>query len=143
MSQDVATARISADDLRNITSFEDAARLAAEQNGGELFVASEELGDGFALLENKDQLIDVPLVIMDWSFHEGDHGEFVSAHVVTRPGDKFIVNDGSTGIYAQLRAFSDARGKFGGLAVNRGLRRSDYTHPVHGPATTYYLSTSA
>lgn len=136
------------EDLAAITSFEDALKLVTEKLGQEnVLVADQEIGDGFKLLENKDTLQGVEMLIVSWDFHQGDHGEFVSAKVVTKTGDKFIVNDGSSGIRDQLMSLSAKKNQQGGLFCRKGLRRSDYKYTdesgVEKPATTYYLDTSA
>lgn len=137
------------DDYRNIDSFEAAASLL-ETKMGPLTDVADDLGDGFAVLatEDKARLVKVPLIFIDWRFTLGDQGEFVSAHVITKSGDKYIVNDGSTGIYQQLQEYTERTGKEGGLFASHGLRRSDYTYQDKNdgkmkPATTYYIDTSA
>jgi hypothetical protein len=146
--------------LKNVQTFEEAAALAAEVYG--LEYASDLIGDGFSLVKGDDakrRLVGRPMVVMEWTFHPGDFGsEFVAARIVT-PSDsgaaqKFIVTDGSTGIYKQLREMTDQYGKKGGMIVHSGFRESSYlfcsvcqqavnpTHdPAHkvGPASTFYL----
>lgn len=139
---------VTTDELASLTSFDDALKLVAakvgEQNVG---VASQEIGDGFKLLENKDQLIGVPFIAVTWDFHQGTHGEFVSVKLVTKDGGKFIVNDGSTGIRDQIIAYTAKKKTQGGLFCEKGLRRSNYTYKDEQDkevqATTYYLDTSA
>jgi hypothetical protein len=136
------------EDYKAIGSFDDAVALAVAAYG-EVETASEELGDGFAILDKDDkgQLVKVPCMFLDWNFSLGDFGEFVSAHVISKTGAKFIVNDGSTGIYQQLRDYTNEHaGRQGGLFAPRGLRRSDYTYDDDGkqtPATTFYIDTAA
>lgn len=136
---------LTTEDLRNITDFESAA--AALQSVGASIVSSDVLGDGFSLLEDKDKLIGVPCMFVDWTFSMGDHGEFVSARVVAEmPGKtymKYVVNDGGTGIYAQLREMTNRDANARGLFSKRGLRKSTYNHPEFGPGTTYYVDTAA
>lgn len=112
-------------DLRNVQSYDDAMQLAEALNETVISI-SEELGSGFALLDDKDKLVKTPFVIIQWRFTAGDFGGFVSAAVVTRGGDKFIINDGSAGIMAQLMELSQRRKRFGGLSVAAGLRKSQY-----------------
>lgn len=112
-------------DLREVQSYEDAMRLAESLNETVMEI-SEELGSGFALLEDKDKLIKTPFVVIQWRFTAGDFGGFVSAAVVTKGGDKFIINDGSAGIMSQLMELSQKHKRFGGLAVPAGLRKSQY-----------------
>lgn len=147
-SKDVATKGPSATQLAEIASFDDALKLAQSIYGADAVVAaSDVIGDGFKLLENKDQLIEVPFLALSWDFHQGDHGEFASLKVVTRDGAKYVVNDGSTGIRDQLMSYSAETGRYGGLFCMKGLRRSDYTYKDENgqdkAARTYYLDTSA
>lgn len=134
--------------LRSITSFDDALAIMRETYGeSAVALASDVLGDGFALTENKDQLCGVGLAFISWSESLGDFGPFVAARVITEQGGKFVITDGSTGIYAQLAAFAQETGRSGGLVAKRGLRRSDYTYSdekgQERPAKTYYIDTSA
>lgn len=134
--------------LRNITSYDDAFALV-ESTYGPILTADAELGDGFALLESKDPLIGIPLLFLSWSFSPGKFDEeFVSARIVTKDGGKYVLNDGGTGIRAQLREFSDSHGgRTGGLLARRGLRRSDYQYTDDNgktqDASTYYVDTGA
>lgn len=137
-------------DLREIHSWDDALHVAAES--GEILRASEEIGSGFKILDDKDKLLKVPFMALEWRFNSGQYenryGEktdFVSVTVFTKHGDRYILNDGSTGIARQLRELSDRTGKYGPLYVEEGLRVSrDY--PVTLPdgrkilGTTYYIA---
>lgn len=134
------------DELASIVSFDQALEAAASK--AEVYTADESLGNGFKLIDSKKGkagLVGVPFIILRWRFHQGDFGDFVSCEVVTNRNERFILNDGSTGIYAQLRAFTDSHnGLQGNLVVRQGLTQSDYISEVTGePATTFYLSTSA
>lgn len=136
----------SVEELRSITSFEDAVDLAVAKIGAEAPIASEELGDGFALLESreKDLLIGRDMILLDWSFSAGDFDkEFVTVRLVTRDGGRYIINDGSTGICDQLREYSDRTGRYSVLRVEKGLRKSEYKNEFSEHAVTYYLDTSA
>lgn len=147
--------RINPAQYRAINSFEEALELAKEQYG-DIQAASSAIGDGFALLttDQKQQLVGVACLFLSWSFSAsevGERGEFVTARVVTSDGRKVVVNDGSSGVYQQLKDYTTESGRDGGLIVARGLRRSDYTYTVtdgkdagkEKPATTYYLDTAA
>ncbi len=145
-STEVSTTRaLNREQLKGIASFDDALALVQDELGATIVTADDELGDGFAVLDKagKASLLDVLFLIVEWTFSEGDQGEFVSMRIVARDGRKLIVNDGGTGIYAQLRELTDRTDKQVGLVVKRGLRKSDYIHPEHGASTTYYLNTSA
>ena len=101
-------------------------------------------GSGFTILKEKDQLIGKWFIIVEWKFSLGDFGEFVSALIMTKDGDKFVINDGSAGIYQQLLAITEETEKRHGLVVRNGLTRSDYEYvDAQGkkvPARTYYLA---
>lgn len=112
-------------ELREIDSYEDAVRLA-EQIHGSVDDIAKELGTGFAILEDKDKLVDTEFVVVTFRLNSGDYGVFMSVAVVTRGGDKFIMNDGSAGIMKQLMEWAQEKRKFGGLKVPNGLRKSDY-----------------
>lgn len=137
------------DDLRAITSFEDAVALL----GDTPVIGADELGNGFTVLgkDDKRRLVGVPFVILSFDFTPGDYGaDFVSAMIVTKGGEKLIVNDGSSGVCAQLRdiaARMPPGAKHRGIVCKHGLRASDYTYHdersgVDAPATTYYIDTT-
>lgn len=139
-------------DLRDIKTLDEAFSFINDQLGGVEDFA--DYGTGFVVLDKrgKDRLVGTPFVILEWRFVDSKQfkGEFVSLLVITEGNEKFIVNDGSTGICKQLRAVTDDRIKAGrsnpqvGLAVKAGLRRSDYeTVDSDGEelsASTYYLA---
>lgn len=148
---------------QNIPHF-DSSMLAAIQNlddlgklfeaaGVDVSFAHEQLGDGFAILgkDDKMSLIGKPMALIEWRFNRGDQGDFVSIRAVdmsVQPFRKVILNDGSTGIYRQLRDFTDQTRIQAGLMVKNGLRVSEYTYyddkqGIEKPAKTFYLDTSA
>jgi hypothetical protein len=141
-------------ELRNITTFEQAIALL-DDAGHTITSADEELGNGFTLINDKANLVGIPLLLLSWNFNHGESAKgegFVSVYCMARlPGvsqpAKLIFNDGGTGIYRTLRDYSNATGKTAGLMVKKGLDRSDYTFVddkgEEASATTYYLSTSA
>jgi hypothetical protein len=133
-----------ATELRGISSFEDAQALVKERYGDILDV-EKEMGTGFKVLNgpDKDRLVGTRFIILSMDFNEGDMGPFVSFLAVTEDNQKFVVNDGSTGLYKQLEEYALRGGKPGGLYVPGGLRRSDYETEVGGKmtkASTYYLN---
>jgi len=106
--------------------------------------SSDVLGDGAEFITDKNKLVEVPFLILDWKFivDEETQREYVNVLIMGASGDKARFNDGSTGIYAQLKQVSDNVGKVG-IEVKQGLRRSDYVKVINGKnekATTYYLS---
>lgn len=138
--------------LRTVATFDDALALLAEE-GIAVASADETLGNGFSIIDDKSVLIGVELLLMSWQFNNGDMGEFVSINAVakyrgvTNAPAKLIINDGSTGIYKQLKELTAQTGKTAGLYVRKGLRVSNYEYEddkgVKRPAQTFYLDTSA
>jgi len=99
----------------------------------------EGLDDWGPVVQDKDELIEVPFIVTKWKFHDGNFGQYVSALILTDTDQKLVLNDGSTGIYAQLKAVTDETGKSENLLAPKGLRRSDYE--MNGRAArTYYLA---
>lgn len=128
------------DDLRSIASFQDAVRLIETEMGGTLIDASQEIGDGFTMLDDKDKLINVPFVALQWRFTPGDFGkQYVIMRVVTESGDKYVITDGGTGLAQQMASFTERTKRTGGLLVKRGLRKSEYDNEF-GHGVTHYLN---
>jgi hypothetical protein len=127
-------------DLKGL-SFEELAQQATSE--GTRVVDASEAGIGFRVVERKDKihLVGEPLVVLPgWQVNRDPATQrlFVSAYVKTQRaipqlggGSDFIVNDGSTGIAAQLkdiRARCEAAGEEDPMVVcRRGLKRSTYT----------------
>lgn len=137
-------------DLAAIDSFADAVKALESFN-----VAVEKTSDygtGFAIVKDKNVLIGVDFLILDWRFTDSSkyEGDFVSATLVTKDGRKLILNDGSTGIRDQLKLVTAERIKKGhphpqsGIMVQNGLTRSDYDYTDEKgkttKASTFYLS---
>lgn len=144
---EVQTLGLTDDDLRSIESIHDVAGLFDNAPVN----VSEVLGNGFTLLDSDDKfkLQDVPFVIVkSQTFMSERHKRlFTTLHLVTESGGKFIINDGSTGIHAQIQQLEKAmpNGGYLPLMVPHGLRLSEYKTIVDGEekaATTYYLDTS-
>lgn len=130
---------------RNVESFQDALNLVQSSMGAA--IDASDLGNGFALLatDQKQQLVGVPFIIMDYTFNpssKSKNGEFATAHVVTETGNKYILNDGSTGIYQQLKNLAQT-GKVTGVLCKHGLRKSEYENEWTAEGVTYYIDTSA
>lgn len=103
------------------------------------------LGNGFGVLTDKMTLVNRPFVIVRYGVHASENGEFATIHCVTTDGEKWIVNDGSTGIAAQLKQIHENLGRVAPLRVPRGLRVSEYDVEIKGQkqkAKTFYLNTS-
>lgn len=94
----------------------------------------EEISDGFEKVsdEDKTKFVKVPILILDWERMPGDMGMFATIRFITQEGKRYRMSDGSTGIYDQLTRIEVEREKLGhpaptqGLAVRRGLRKSEY-----------------
>ena len=106
-----------------------------------------ELGDGYEILrkEDKGRLVGVPFILQDWHLYDGDFGPAVSLRLMTKAGERYIINDGSTGIRDQLLNMKDT---LKAIYFIHGLRRSDYeyTDPKtqeKKQAVTFYLDFSA
>lgn len=122
------TSRFSDDDMRAISSFDEALSFV-EAEYGTIHEIADYIGNGFTVLpsERKTDLIGKELIVIDWRVNDGDYGLYASLAVVTREGNaKWIVNDGSSGIGAQLKQLTAEKGITGGLRVPGGLRVSEY-----------------
>lgn len=155
-STEISTLEFTNDELLNITDFQSAVDLIM-QKGGDVALAHEVIGNGFALLDDKKKLVDVPFIVLQWKFNAGTFGEFATMLVITQKNEKFIVSDGS-GIPDQLKEVTERLNRTAGLAVAHGLVASDYLFcedlrtskcqedgagHKHIPATSYYLNLSA
>lgn len=151
MSSEVAVNNVptmfTEDALSQMTDIDKA--LRALEQAGMGVSGIEDFGSGFVLTD-KDQIIGAEMLLVQWRFSEGDFGPFVSVTALTRDGRRVIFNDGSTGIYAQLKMVTDKRLRNGeanaqsGLTATHGLRVSEYKYidskGDERPASTYYLS---
>lgn len=144
----------SSEELRGIASFADVQKLFADHEI-KVVDAAEEIGDGFALVENekKSQFCGREMMILSWAFGEGDFRkedgsktEFVAMRFVVQEQTggvgKYVITDGGTGIYKQLREYTDRTGVTGGLYVKKGLRESRYSNEYSDDAVTHYLDLS-
>lgn len=136
-------------ELDNVRSVSDALAFFAKVG---VDVADYEM-DGIRHIEivkDKDALVGVPFLLLQWRFNEGQFGTFVSAEIVTQDDTVLVLNDGSTGIAQQLKELTEYRERnnhptpYAGRMVKGGLSRSDYTYTddkgKEVPATTYYLA---
>lgn len=155
--------------LREVASWDDAVALYNQQNPDRpVESASDLIGNGYTLYRGDDakaRLIGVPMFLQHWNINRGgDFGDFVSVIGITKTGQKFIINDGSTGIAQQVAKLDRERGA-GGVIVESGLRSStystcgkcdlplgadepvcencDYSGPERHKGTTFYLDLSA
>lgn len=135
-------------ELREIENIDDVTRIAGVIDIGGITTIGSILGTGFSVLEDKMRLLDKPFIIVKYGRHTSDKngGEFSTLHVVTDDREKWIVNDGSTGIHAQMSELKDKLGHVCPLRVPRGLRVSEYDYEDgkgnKSRARTFYLNTS-
>lgn len=134
------------DTTRGITDIQTA--LAALKAAG---VVAEKAST-YDVLDNKDELVGKDMVLLQWRFNDGDMGPFVSIEAVTADNRKVVINDRSTGIYAQLKSRTEKLIAAGvtpaaahaGIHANTGLRRSDFMYTdaegKERPAKTYYVA---
>ncbi len=147
-----APSALTDDNLTDIKSFKDA--MAAFETIGIAVESASDYGTGFTVVD-KNRLVAVPFFVLEWRFNTseiGETGEFVSLAVMTNRDEKWVINDGGSGLYAQMKRITARRIAAGsptpqnGLAVPAGLVRSDYkAEDAKGnliPATTFYLSES-
>jgi hypothetical protein len=141
------------EELADLQTFDDVLRAAQERET--ILDSANDYGTGFRVLDNKDKakLIDEPMIIVEWRFNSGNFGEFVSCLVMTKAGEKVVLNDGSTGIRDQLSVIVSQRLARGShtqanaqafLVVPDGLRVSRYEYTAAdgstAPAETFYLN---
>lgn len=128
-------------DLAQVKSFADATALVGEEATN----IADVLGTGFSILpsSDKDKLIGVPFIVLEYKQHEGSKGTYASLLVVTRDDEKYVINDGGTGIPRQLDSLTSKQIPVVGLYVPKGIKKSVYDHPEHGESVTYYLDTTA
>ena len=91
----------------------------------------------------KDALIGVPFIIYAVEFKIGDEDkggrEYVICKIVTEDNRKAFFSDGSTGIYAQLKAVQD-KGQYPPYTAATGLRLSTYSNQYGKENKTYYVA---
>ena len=131
-----------------VKTLDDALKMLTED--GHAVESISEYGSGTEIVIDKRTLIGKPFAIVEWRFHEGTFGGFVSALLVTERGEKLVLNDGSAGIYRQLVGVTAARTDRGvvapqvGLLCKKGLRVSEYEYDNGNgkmtPASTFYLA---
>lgn len=140
-------------------SFEDALAYFNANEG--IVNIGDVAGDGYILTRDKEQLVNVPFVIVDWRpvVDEATARTYATIRLITSDGRKYRINDGSTGICQQLNEIMDRHGVSKGIAVAKGLFKSEYLvsndEHNHGQvvakdyagkkstAATYYLNQSA
>lgn len=129
--------------LGDVKTFDDALALLAD-SGMVQSDAADLIGDGFESLDNKDLLINVPFVILDYKFSDnGNYGEFVIIRLMTQDNRKYRLTDGSTGILADIQKLA-RRNVVGNVLCRKGLTVSEYEYidanNKKTPAKTYYIA---
>lgn len=141
------------EELAQLGSFDDV--LAAAKARETVIDSANDYGTGFRVLDSKDKakLIGEAFILIEWRFNDGKFpGGFVSALLMTKAGEKVVLNDGSTGVRDQLNMVTSQRltrgthtqaNAQGFLAVPDGLRVSRYEYTADdgttAPAETFYL----
>ena len=120
------------------------ARLLLEQNYGAVLSSQNVFGDGAEFIKEKDKLVGVPFLVLDWreNTDPATGNKYVNVLIMNATGSKARFNDGSTGVYAQLKKVHEEYGVIG-IECRFGLRKSEYTIEVDGKpqkASTYYLA---
>lgn len=156
----VTTNRFTDEQLAGIKEYADVEALF--KAAGVNVVKVSDYGTGFEILDTKDKgrLVGVPFVIIEGYVNQGEQGDFVSLAVITKTGEKLIINDGSSGICAQFVMMVNQRTAKGdvnphmGIGVENGLTESKYYYNEKTqekrrvkpdgdewkPASTFYLS---
>lgn len=98
---------------------------------------------------DKASLVNVGFVITDVRFYEGTFGTAVAVCGITRDNERFVFNDGSTGIFEAIKRTVAVTGRTAGILVANGLRASHYKKEIVDgmtdevktiDATTYYFA---
>lgn len=102
-------------------------------------------GDGFQMLTDKSVAVGKEFLIIDWAFitDQTTGREYASIRLITAHNALIRMNDGSTGIYKQLKML-ESKGIHGGVHCVNGLRVSEYMFEDEkgnrSQAKTYYLA---
>lgn len=129
VSEEKPDSAFTPDKLSSIRSFADAIAIATEVHGEDTTTAT---GIRVMRIEDKRLLTGVPLVLLEWHFlwSEENDREYVSVLCVadTKPDpSQWYLNDGSTGIFVELKEYEAKTGKNGNVLCPQGLRVSDYS----------------
>lgn len=155
-----ARAVVTREDIEDIKSLEDLEQFLADN--GALPEDIEDYSDGFALLTDKNKLVDVDMIVLDFQVKESTYPArkkdgtpdkettryYAVMSVITPANERLVVVDGGTGIPAQLLKLAEKRHKRGIAAktpfrVTGGLRASTYVTEIDDQptsATTFYLA---
>ena len=147
------TSRFSDVELSEFKTHEQALELL--QSLGTVVEDFSEYGSGFDLVD-KDTLVGVPMMIVEWKMIRSDKvvegGQFVAVSAITSDDKKVVFVDGGTGVMEQLAHVSLSReekgvpveGRNRGLIARKGLRSSSYQVADNKGkmmnATTFYIA---
>jgi hypothetical protein len=126
-------------------TYESAVKMCIQEYG-QVVSALDVVGDGFMKME-KSECVNRQFLIVDYQFHtDADtQREYVTLRCVNPINQKFFFNDGSTGVYQQMKTLY-ARGIHGGIICETGLRVSEYVYEndkgEKSQARTYYIASS-
>jgi hypothetical protein len=147
-----ALVRYTDEDLRRMRDF-DAVLAELQESELPVLLSGEHIGSGSELLSDKRKLVDTKFLALSWQFHESDDYSdadgpirFVSVHVLTENGDRFVFNDGTKGgVRDQLMELSIKSERFEMLLCEKGLRISEYEYEDEhtgskSQATSYYIA---
>lgn len=115
-------------ELAHVETFEDALRLAQSLYGD--LIPSYSLGDGFVGIEDKDELLGVPFVVMGWGLgwsSFADDEQFSILRVVTQDGRKIRFSDGGSGVHRTMVERFGTPERFVALVALGGLSKGEYT----------------
>jgi hypothetical protein len=136
-----------AEDIPFVETFEEAIR----HFGGEDLLSLDAIDD-YVKLDDKNQLVDTPFIVVKFWFSTGEildeaTGEvretvYATAQLITADSRKFTITDGSTGVRKQLQKWYERTGRWGGVPARSGLRVSRYPNPTNRKllAETFYLT---
>jgi hypothetical protein len=100
---------------------------------------------------DKATLVGKEFVIVHVKFYTGTYGPAVALLCFLREGNRrVVINDGSSGLFQQVKGMVERTGRMGGFYAPKGLRVSTYDYqpvdfdgnPIGNPkpARTYYLA---
>ena len=154
MSELTQVSKLSENDINSITDINSAATLLGVSSIDDLSWNDSP----WQLLTDKNALVGKKFLAVAWKFHESAEylgNEYVSVYALTidtiNGETRFVFNDGSTGVYQQLRNLTDARETAGhknpqaGALIKNGLKLSEYERVdekgnIIGKGRTFYLS---
>jgi hypothetical protein len=131
----VITNPLTLDDLRSIEFFGEAVTLLREYDMLSTEDMEEITGFGHMPGAMKPTLVDIPFMIVQYSFQPGVDGKpFSELYLITTTHEKWRMRDSSKGIHSQLRQLHTDRVAsghpfpFNGVYVSKGLTFEEYPY---------------